>query len=149
MSDPVLTTEHITQLVHRCIIELQNKNTRLLVDLSSLLHSLAQATGDDVYRVLASPLGGFAGELMSFRSLVAVPILPTETREKCEGMLDNAIKGGLEALEIVKNELQKGEARDYKEIVRAVALLTENDYALYGERSALTRASSRSMPDTD
>lgn len=149
MTDSVLTTEHLAQLVDRCITDLQNKSPRMLSELGTLLHSLAQATGDETYRVLSNPIGAFGNELASFQPLVVLPLLPTETRDKCHGMFEQAIKEGVEALGIVKSELQKGQTKDYKELVRAIALLTENDYKLYAERSGLTRTSSRPMPESD
>ena len=64
-------------------------------------------------------------------------------------MFNDAVKQGLDALEIVKDQLQKAEDRDYKEIVRAIALLTDNDYKLYAERAGLMRTPTRGMPESD
>jgi hypothetical protein len=104
---------------------------------------------NDVYRILSNPLGSFGNELSSFEPLVALPFLPKESREKCQAMFDHAVEQGIEALEILKNELQKTVDVDYKEIVRAIALMVNNDYSLYRERSGLTQSTAKGVSESE
>lgn len=104
----------------------------------------------DVYEYLLSklgkmPFGSYGGEIMSFRPLVALPILPDDIRKKHQQSFDDAIKGGKKALEIIKKELCNKDSPDAIEIIKAIAILAKHDYDLSMTRHVLLRSRQPSM----
>jgi hypothetical protein len=103
---------------------------------------LGDATGDPLYDAFVPILGSFGSEIISFRPLVFLPILPEPTRKKFQTTFNDAINGCKEALLILKTQLCKNDSVDFKEILRSLSILGKHDYNLTMSRSTLTRPSS-------
>lgn len=139
MTRTIMSDEDLSKIIDECITDLESGGSKLF-DLAQLFHCLG-GTCNDYFDALVPTIGSYAGEVISFRPYVALPIIPDDERKKYQQQFDEALKAGKKALEIMKNELCKKSSPDTTEIVKAIAMLAKHDYNLAMVRNALHRRS--------
>jgi len=121
-----------------CIEDLKEGEAQLL-ELATLMQCVGIAKDSNVFLAAYPIIGGFGAEIMRFRQLNLLPMLPEELRRRLDKILNEAITAGQEALKLLKNQIYGSSDLDYKEVIRALGILNKHDYMLTIERSALTR----------
>lgn len=141
MMNPILTSAHLSDLIDECCTNLKDGNGLRMLDLAGLLHALSQATKNDVFLALPQPAGVFGQEIAAFKSLISIPILEQNTREKNKQLLDACVKEGVEALVLLKKELCDNHPNcDCEKVISAIAKLNKSSYELNKQRRALMGA---------
>lgn len=125
----------LAKMVDDCIASLQDEKGGKVQDFSSFLNSLAEATGNDIFRSLFPALGMFGSEVENFQhDVLLAPMVAGEKKQNYRRTFKDVLKKGENALSIIKSQLCEQSNPDHKEIVKAIALLNEGWYILHEER---------------
>lgn len=139
MEKSILSREDMSQMIKECIRDLKNGGSKTM-DLSHLMHCIGTSKNDKVLLATFPILGSFAGELVRFRQLALLPMIPPELKKRHTTLLKKAIKAGEESLEDLRVLLCEKNKSDYRRIVGVLATLTKHDFALAREWRALTKS---------
>lgn len=138
MGGSILTKEHITSYINKCIDSLSSGDSSRLTEFATLMQTLAMVTDDSIYQALPQSIGSYANELSRFRILVAVPILGEEDRKKCQQCMQKATSEGVKGLKILKRELCESPRRSSGNILKAIAKFSKQGYLMYTLRTQFT-----------
>jgi hypothetical protein len=116
-----------------------------LYDLAYLLQAVGDATNNDTYQAMFTSIGSFGHEVVMFRPLASVPVLPDEMRKVYRDSLNKALLDGTKALKMLRKELCSDSEPDPASIIKVIALLNKHDYALTTKRTAVMRSSPSSQ----
>ena len=136
----------MASLFERAIDDTQNGFGSRLMDLASVVDSGAEAQNDSVLHVLPHAIGGFASELMSARSLIAIPVLPDPVRKRLNSLVNVAVDEAVTSLKCVEEELCSKDSVDHETLMKAVGKLFEQATILGKEQRASIPRRGRSGP---
>jgi len=138
MEKTVFSKENMSKMIKDCITDLKDGGSRL-VDLSHLLHCIGESRNDKVLLACFPIIGSFGAEVMRFRQLLLIPMIPPDLKKKHTKMLSKAIKTGQDSLERLRVLLCEKNKQDYRQLVSILATLNKADYDLAREWSLMTR----------
>ena len=144
----ILSRSDLGRVIDACVDDLQNGGAKLY-DLAYLLQAVGNATENETYQAVFSSIGSYGHEIMMFRPLVSLPVLPDDMRKTYKDSFTKAIQDGLKALKMMRKELCGNSQPDPTNLIKAMALLNKQDYALTAQRSAVTRSSRPSQSSAE
>ena len=142
----LISSDHMANLFQKAIDDTQNGFGSRLLDLASVVDSVAEAQNDSVLHVLPHAIGGFASELMSARSLISVPVLPDPVRKRLNSLINIAVDEAVSSLNCVKDELCTKDSVDHQTLMKATGKLFEQATILAKEQRASMPRRGRSGP---
>lgn len=144
----LLEGKDLAKMIDECILDLKNGVGARLGDLAILAHTLAQATGKNLYYILPQIIGRFGNEVGMFHSLVDTPVLEKKIRDGFQSLLNTSVAEVCASLKTLKLELCKTRGKiNYENILEALGAFDKNCYILHENRTQLMkRVSSRPTP---
>lgn len=138
MEKSIFSRQNMSTIIKECITDLKDGGSRL-IDLSHLLHCIGESKNDKVLLACFPIIGSFGAEVMRFRQLSLIPMIPPNLKKKHANMLSKAIKAGQDSLERLRVLLCEKDKQNYKQLVSILGTLNKADYNLAREWSLMTR----------
>jgi hypothetical protein len=116
--------------------DLENGTGTKLYDLAGILQSIAEVADDPLFYILPQAIGSFADEVLQSRQLVAIPVLPKETRDRQSGLISQCISKAVEQIKAIEDELV-GDSMNSERILKALGIVWKQSMILHSERRAI------------
>lgn len=140
-------------MIDDCIEDLRNGSGTKLREFASLAQSIADSRNESVFHVLPPAVATFAYELSQSRTLVMIPVLPDQLRERYNTLISSSVNSVVEAFKTLKQELcDKDSNPSHEKLLQALATITKHGGKLFGERLNIMRTGEPrppTSPDTE
>jgi len=138
----VFSREDLSRMLKECIKDLKDSGVKM-IDLSHFLRCLGETKNEKIFLAIFPAIGSFASEILRFRQLTLLPMIPANIKSRITANLESAIKGGQEALQELHKVLCEEDDINYEKLIDILAKLHQHDFALAAEWSRITRSRGR------
>ena len=133
-----ISKEDMSKMIDDCIEDLKDGGTKL-IDLAHLMQYVGETKNDEVFLALFAPIWGFSSEILRFREIGLLPMIPQDLKGRYNKVLTKAIEAGQKALNDLKVLLCEKDNINYGKFVSIIARLHKHQFAMMREWSRIPR----------
>ena len=118
----LISSDHLSKLITKATDDMKGGGGTSLLDLAGVMASVAEAQDQPILHALPHAIGGYGSELLSARSVVALPVLPEPIRTRLTATITKSVEEATSSLNVVREQLcdKKSGEVEYGKLMVAV-----------------------------